>query len=189
RTRSLEKFFKDRNTDITLEFEVVGRFDLEAIKERLLSVISRYPEPVLDLTGGRELVLTAAGEISATCNIPIIQFDVKSGRVIPVKNAESIPESENPDIKIRDIITLNGGTLLPEDANWVLDSDFCEDIMSVFNICRENCGLWNRQATVFSYFEKYGKLDSFFRVSIDLVEIKRRKKEYFTDDDLIEKLK
>ncbi len=188
RKDALEKFFKDKETDISLEFEIVSRFDIKTIKERLLSVISRSDGPYLDLTGGKELIIAVAGELSEETGIPMIQFDVKSGKIIPVKNAEKLPLCENPDIKIKDIITLNGGTLIP-DKPWVMDADFCRDISVAWEICAENCGLWNRQATVFGNFEKYGKTDSFSRVSANAGELKRMRKDSLVDEGMIEKLK
>ena len=184
----LENFFKNKGIDISLEFEIVGRFNLEAAEEKLLSVISRYPDSFVDITGGRELLLTAAGKASYGKNISIIQYDPDSGKLKSLENGKELSDTADPDITIKDIIGLNGGTVLP-DAPWVLDADFCEDIKNVWELCRDNCGLWNRQATALGNFEKYGKLDAFFRVSTDLYDLRKRKKDAFINEELIEKLK
>ena len=189
RTKAIESFFMENCKGSIVDFEVVGRFDLEAVKERIASIVLKNPDAVIDITGGKELVIAALGEVLAENNVPVVQFDIKSGKIIPVKNAEGIEIIENPKIKIKDLISLNCGKVVKDDGDWTLDSDFCEDIESVFALSKENCGLWNRQATALGNFEKYGNLDAFFRVSINLYEIRKRKKDAFIDEALLEKLK
>ena len=189
RIKAVENFLEENCAGVKTEFEVVGRFDLEAVKERIASIILKNPDAVVDITGGKELVIAALGEVLAKNEVPVVQFDIKTGKIIPVKNADGINIAENPKIKIKDIISLNCGKVVKDDGGWTLDSDFCEDIENVFSLSRENCGLWNRQATALGNIEKYGKLDAFFRVSVNLYDIRKRKKDAFIDEALLEKLK
>ena len=98
--KSVEKFFRMKEIDIHIEYEYVSRYDYTSIVEKLNTVIDENPECCFDLTGGRELVLVAMGEVSAERNIPMFQFDLKSGGLICVKNCDELSTPNKKHISI-----------------------------------------------------------------------------------------
>ena len=63
RKSDLEHFFRMRKIDANISYEIVGRYDYEGIKEKLRSVIAENKDCLLELTGGKELLLTAVDKL------------------------------------------------------------------------------------------------------------------------------
>ena len=187
---SLKKFFEMKNINSELYFETVPRFDYEYTVNKLNELINQNEECCFDLTGGKELVLAAMGEISFTRNIPMIQFDVHSGKLIRIKNANGIIEPSKQMMNIDESVILNGGAVVKGDdcVIWSLDESFKNDIEIMWQINRENVRLWNRQTTVFGNFDKICN-DESLRISVDIEELKKRREDIFLNDDLIKRLK
>ena len=178
RISDLERFFELRGLDILFEYEIVGRYDYEFIYNKLNDIIDKNEDCCFDLTGGKELVLTAMGAVSALRDVPMLQFNVRTGNLIRVKNCDDIIETEKSIMTINENVVLNGGSIVYEDKNdfkWELTPEFQRDIETIWEICKKNCGLWNRQSNVFESFEKFGIIDDEHRVSVDLKRMKEGK--------------
>lgn len=178
RISDLEKFFEIRNIDVILEYEIVGRYDYEFIYNKLNDIIDKNEDCCFDLTGGKELVLTAMGAVSAIRNVPMIQFNVRTGNLIRVSHCDDIIETEKSTMMINECVVLNGGSIVYDDKDdfkWELNTDFKRDIETIWAICKRNCGLWNRQSNVFESFEKFGRIDDEYRVSVNLKHMKEGK--------------
>ena len=147
RCRDLERFFELRKQRVSLEFVAVERYSYESSLQVLETLLQTYPDCCFDLTGGKELVLTAMGELSTLHQIPMIQFNPRSGRFVRVKHANKMPDPAESFLSIRDGIVLNGGEIVTVGENsavWELSDDFREDIKKIWNISRKNCSKWNQ---------------------------------------------
>lgn len=191
RKRDLEKFFAMRNMNIETDFRQVDRYDYAAIEKTLNSILDENEDCCFDLTGGRELVLAAMGHVSAQRNIPMFQFNVRTGNVINVKNCENLLSDNSLSITIQECVALNGGGVVynrDDDFNWDMTDGFKKDVRTMWGICKKNCGLWNRQSNVFADFEKLGKIDENFKVSVNLAYMKEGRHDTFLSRRLIEQL-
>ncbi|MBE6688738.1 MAG: DUF1887 family protein [Ruminococcaceae bacterium] len=170
RRNSLENFIKLKGLDIQLEYQPVSASDYGYTFSILQDIVSKNPECCLDITGGEEILLAAMGAVSAQNNIPMVQMDVRSGRMIPIAFAESIPQTEKSQMTIEESIVLNGGLIVNDenDFEWNLTEDFKADIETMWNICKSGCGYWNRQCTSFYDIEQFTKPDDVMFVYIDL---------------------
>ena len=145
RTSALEKFFKLKGIDISLEYYVVKRDDYDDISDTLNNIVANNADCALDLTGGKELVLTAMGEVAANRDIPVFQFDINAGTIIKVKNCENIGVLPDVSMNISQCVTLNGGAVSYDDegeVEWELSYDFKCDIETMWNISRKNSRAW-----------------------------------------------
>lgn len=144
RKSDLERFLKMRKINADISYEIVSRYDYEGIKGKLKSIISENKDCLLDLTGGKELLLTAMGAVCESENIPTIQFNVRKGELIKVKNCENLPEPKKICLSINEIITLNGGAIVENEYKIKihLSPDFIKDIFSAWEIRRENPPMW-----------------------------------------------
>ena len=187
---ALERFFKMRKLDTVLEYEIVGRYNYEAIVEKLNSIVEKNDDCCFDLTGGKELVLTAMGEVSAKKAVPMFQFNVRTSELIRVKNCEKIFDRPKPHMSIIENVTLNGGSIVQNsdiDYQWSFADDLKSDVENMWHICRQNCGIWNRQCNAFGGFEFNGRVDG-LRVCVDLKKIKDNRFEVFIDKGIIDNL-
>lgn len=188
----LEKFFKMRGIDIKLEFEIVGRYDYIGIYDKLNSIIDRNEDCCFDLTGGKELVLTAMGAVSAMRNLPMLQFDIREDKLLRVNNCNGIPDPTKNSMTIAESVVMNGGAIVTDekdDFQWDMNADFKKDIEKIWGICKRNCGLWNRLSTVFENMERYGRVDSNFKVSVNISHMRNCHQDTFQDMRTIDMLK
>ena len=191
RISDLEKFFEIRNIDVILEYEIVGRYDYEFIYNKLNDIIDKNEDCCFDLTGGKELVLTAMGAVSAIRNVPMIQFNVRTGNLIRVSHCDDIIETEKSTMMINESVVLNGGSIVYDDKDdfkWELNTEFKRDIETIWAICKRNCGLWNRQSNVFESFEKFGRIDGEYRVNVNLKHMKEGKHDTLLNARIINEL-
>ncbi len=158
RRSDLESFFWLRGADIKFEYIVVGRYNYDEIYRKLNEIIDTNEDCCFDLTGGKELVLAAMGVVSEKRNIPMVQFNVRSGKLIRVKNTAGIPDEKDVGMKINECVVLNGGSVIEnakDDYLWKMTPDFICDVEIAWNICRRDCALWNRQVKVLTSFEHF----------------------------------
>ena len=191
RINDLRTFLKNRGLQIETEFEVVGRYDFDAIVDRLNYIVDRNEDCFFDLTGGKELVLTAMGVVSAERNVPMLQINIRTGNVIKIKNCEALPDGDKMAVSIDESILLNGGCVLRDndlDIEWDITDSFRRDVELMWKICRENCKQWNRQANSFEAFERYGRVDNTLGVYADLSHVALRGGETFISNEIINEL-
>jgi len=191
KTNALCKFFELRGLNIQFEFEIVGRYDFKSIVDKLNFVVDNNPDCHFDLTGGKELVLTAMGVVSALRNVPMFQINVRTGDIIRVSNCEEIIETEKNVLKLSEAIALNGCSIIyteGDDFEWDLTNDFLRDIETIWKISSRNCGLWNRQSNVFESFERLGKINEKFVVSANIKHMKEGKHDVLLNNRIIGEL-
>lgn len=191
RMDALEAFFSMRNFRIELEYIVVKRDDFAQICSVLHRVIDKNDNCCFDLTGGKELVLTAMGAVSAERNVPMLQFDVETGKMLRVRHAEDIPETENSAMTIAESVVLNGGSVVPDGElffEWDITEEFKKDVSVMWEICKDNCGLWNCCCFAFSILEQEGMIDNELRLSADVRCLEKKKIRILWDNDVIKAL-
>ena len=175
RKSDLEALFRNRGYTTEFQYEIVGRYDFDNICEKLISLAERNEDCCFDLTGGKELVLAAMGTLSERMAIPMIQFEIRSGKFIPILNCDKIEEPEPVNLSFKEITSLNGGGIVEkgsEDFEWNLTEDFKEDIRKMWNICRDNCAGWNKQTNILGGFEDPNHMCRKLEVSVSLTHTK-----------------
>ncbi|MBO5060788.1 MAG: DUF1887 family protein [Clostridia bacterium] len=191
RTEDLKRFFELRGVNIATEYEVVGRYDFDFIVNKLNEILDNNEDCCFDLTGGKELVLAAMGMVSALRDIPMLQFNVRSGNLIRVKNCDDIEDTQKSSMLISESVVLNGGVIVyndNEDFKWELTADFKRDIDTIWRMCKRNCGLWNRQSNVFESFERFGRIDDTLTVSVSLKHMRDGKHDTMLNSRIINEL-
>lgn len=188
RADALEKFFKKRGVDAIIEYRIVSRYDFENIVLNLNEILDENEDCVFDLTGGKELVLAAMGAVSFERNIPMFQFNIRTGNFIRIKNCDDIEDTEKSIMTIDECVELNGGIISYDeigDFDWDLNDDFKSDIEKIWDICKINSGLWNRQSCSFENFEKFGQIDENLTVTVNIAHMKNLKQDVLLNSRII----
>lgn len=192
RIAALETFFAMRQFHTKFEYKIVESDNFSQICSMLHSIIDRNEHCVFDLTGGKELVLTAMGAVSVERNIPMLQFNVETGEMLRVRNAEDISETQKSTMTIAESVVLNGGSVVP-DCNgffeWDITEEFKEDIKTMWEICKENCGLWNVICFVFSTLELNGAVTEDLKITADVYCLKKKRININWENDVITSLR
>ena len=184
--KAISNLLARKNINTKLEYEIVSRYDYNSIVNKLNTILDLNDDCYFDITGGKDIILAALGEVAYCRNVPVFQLNVITGEFIPVKNCSALPETQKSSLTISECVDVNGCAVMhnyEEDFVWDLNPDFKKDIETMWSLCKKNCGLWNRESLVFESLEKYGSIDSSLFVRADL----KRMKEMHCDTLLVKR--
>ena len=169
-----QRFLSEKGLKIKLEYLSVNKNNLWDIVSKLSSVVEKEEECTFDLTGGEDLVLVATGIIFHTYKdkkkVHMHRFNIRNGTTIDCDNDGKVPYQGDPELSVEEWIALHGGIV----ANKATEKEETllahrEDIMKIWNLCRENPGLWNFQVGILNEFQKYrAGTENPLRIYIDI---------------------
>ena len=148
--RSLKRYFEHRQCPVRLTFIPVSMLDAVKIERVLREVLSSRPDCAIDISGGTDAALFAAG--AASGDLPVFTYSRRKNTFYEIKNA---PFAKGQRCTVRldaeSCFLMAGGTLLPgrEDNRKLRDRvELIDRLFSVFTQYRR---IWNRQV---SYIQK-----------------------------------
>ncbi len=110
----LRAFFRRRGWEPELIFMEASLFKADRILRQLLSIGEKYPDCAVDVTGGSDAALFAAGMFSAQSGAPAFTYSRKKNRFYDISGAAF---ADNLDCtlsySVEDFFLMAGGTLLP----------------------------------------------------------------------------
>lgn len=147
--RAVYRFFRSRGIRAKARFYYIDTTDLGLILKLLHAIRKDYPDCVFDCTGGKDLVLLAAGIFCMENRVPAYYMDIASRRFINLFGCESLQKQFSvPDLSAENIFALTGAKLVGSGhfKGETLDSEFEDDVLAVWNeILRDQNG-WHRTA-------------------------------------------
>ena len=147
--RAVYRFFRSRGIRAKARFYYIDTTDLTLILKLLHAIRKDYPDCVFDCTGGKDLVLLAAGIFCMENRVPAYYMDIASRRFINLFGCESMQKQFSvPDLSAENIFALTGAKLVGSGhfKGETLDSEFEDDVLAVWNeILRDQNG-WHRTA-------------------------------------------
>ena len=114
RQEQIGDFFCHRGWNPELIFMEASLYKVDRILRQLLSISETYPDCALDVTGGSDAELFAAGMFAAKANVSAFTYSRKKNRFYNISGAEfadNIPC--NILYSVEDFFLMTGGTLLP----------------------------------------------------------------------------
>jgi len=159
--------FSRRGCDTEFECKCVGRNNPEVIAEVLCELIDTYKDCAFGLTGGEETYLLALGmvlERRKNENIEIHRFNVAKNTITDIdKNGKTVFKGKPPVLSVEENIRIYGGDIINEDErpdgtrDWDMNEEFCEDIDTMWEICKSDTKKWNCQISILSQAEETAK--------------------------------
>ncbi|MBP3493802.1 MAG: DUF1887 family protein [Oscillospiraceae bacterium] len=128
RQDALRAFFQNRGWDPELIFMETSLFKSDRILRQLVSVSEKYPDCAVDVTGGSDAALFAAGMFSAQTGAPAFTYSRKKNCFYDISGA-AFADNVNCTLSysVDDFFRMAGGTLLPGRVdNEVLASYFAD---------------------------------------------------------------
>lgn len=127
RQEKLRAFFLHRGWEPELIFLEVSLFKADRILRQLLAIGRKYPDCALDVTGGSDAALFAAGMFAAQTGAPAFTYSRKKNRFYDISGAEF---ADNLDCtlsySVEEFFMMAGGTLLPGRVNNTILSEYLE---------------------------------------------------------------
>ncbi|MEG0304776.1 MAG: DUF1887 family CARF protein [Oscillospiraceae bacterium] len=139
------RILKSRGLKTKPRFYYIDTTNLAAIYRTLAAVVRDYPGCMFDFTGGKDLVLLAAGIFCKENNVPGYYIDVETRRFCPVFGCEELrAEFHLPRFRAEDVFALAGATMSGNGhfELSLINETFEEDVFAVWNIMMKNPDAW-----------------------------------------------
>ena len=162
----LRLYFRHRSLHVELIFYRAGMFDAEEVLKVFRKVLSLYPDSVLDITGGTDAVLFAAGLLSAESSIPVITYSRKENKFYNIRTApfrDDLP----CDVcyTVEDCFLMAGGSMRPGRVDNSILSDYLDDIEPFFRVYLKHRRPWTKIVT---FIQRLSPADSEGRFSLSV---------------------
>ena len=141
----LQKYFRHRGLDTEVVFLEASLYNCAKIERLLSSVTERYPDCVVDITGGTETALFACGRHCAKTGTPAFTYSRKRKCFYNVHNApfaEDLPC--NLQHSIEDCFLMAGGALRMGRVDNSILGGYMRDIEPFFDFYMKNRLDWTR---------------------------------------------
>lgn len=131
----LKAFFLRRGWEPELIFMQASLFKADRIYRQLLSIGEKYPDCAVDVTGGSDAALFAAGMFSAETGAPAFTYSRKKNRFYDISGADFADDIEcTVSYSVEEFFLMAGGTLLPGRVDNYLLEKYLEDFEPFFSV-------------------------------------------------------
>lgn len=146
--KKLRDFFRHRGMKIELIFIRASVYDAEAMLRVFRKILAQYPEASLDITGGTDAVLFAAGLLSAETQIPVFTYSRRRNRFYNIQNA-GFAMNVLCDIaySVEDCFLMAGGTMRPGRVDNSILFRYLNDIEPFFRLFLKHRRKWTKIVT------------------------------------------
>lgn len=133
--KNLTEYFKHSGLNTELVFLETSMYNSSKIEKQLLSITEKYPDCVLDITGGTDAALFAGGKLCAQFGTPTFTYSRKRNCFFSIHNAD-FAEGLHCGInhKIEDCFLMAGGALRAGRVDNSILSNYMNDIEPFFNV-------------------------------------------------------
>ena len=134
RQEQIAAFFHHRGWDPELIFLETSLYKVDRILRQLLDVSERFPDCAMDVTGGSDAELFAAGMFAAQANVRAFTYSRRKNRFYNISGAE-FAEDLPCDISysVKEFFLMAGGTLLPGRVDNGVLKEYLDDIDPFFD--------------------------------------------------------
>ena len=148
--RSLRAYFEYRKVNVKLTFIPVSMLDAVKIERVLQEVLEAHPDCAIDISGGTDAALFAAGAVSG--KRAVFTYSSKRNAFFEIKNAP-FARGVACDVRLdaRSCFLMAGGTLMPGRVDNRELEFRLPQIEKLFDIYTKYRRIWNRQI---SYIQK-----------------------------------
>lgn len=141
----MRRFLRHRGIESKLVFLQTEIYDTERILAKLNAVIKRYPDCVLDITGGTDAALFAGGLICAKTNLPAFTYSRKRNRFFNIHNAAFADGLEcHVQYSVEDCILAAGGAMRTGRVDNSLLYKYAEHFDEFFSIYLKYKSSWTK---------------------------------------------
>ena len=133
RQEKLRAFFLRRGWEPELIFMTASLFKADRIFRQLLSIGEKYPDCAVDVTGGSDAALFAAGMFSAQTGAPAFTYSRKKNCFYDISGAAFADNLEcTLSYSVEDFFLMAGGTLLPGRVDNAILTKYLKDFDPFF---------------------------------------------------------
>lgn len=153
-------FFKKRGLEIEIEFIKSNIFNTDKILRQLDYIYENYKDCCLDVTGGNDATLFAAGMFCEKTKVPTFTYSRKKNLFFNIKNAEFADGLRcTLEYSVEDFFLMTGGRLRNGRVDNSILSKYMDKFDDFFNIFLKYRRDWGDAITFFTRISQCPKED------------------------------
>lgn len=160
--KSLQEHFSARGLKMELEFAETSLYKADKILNRLRKLTDQYPDCALDITGGTDAALFAAGMLCREKGIPAFTYSRKQNRFYDILNApfaDGTPCDLN--YTVEEFFRIAGGRMRPGRVNNALMKRHLDQFDGFFDLYLRYRRKWIGAVTFFQRISQTREEDIF----------------------------
>ena len=146
--KKLRSYFAWRAQKAELIFHKADIFNVHSVLELLRLITARYGDCAIDITGGTDAVLFAAGMLCSDADFPVFTYSLKKNKFYNIKNAafaDGLPCTIS--YRVEDFFRMAGGSMRQGRVDNSILSSYMEDFDPFFRVFMDNRREWDRIVT------------------------------------------
>lgn len=152
RQQKLAAFYRKRGWEPELIFVGTSLFEADRILRQLFTIEEKYPDCAIDVTGGSDAALFAAGMFAARKGVPAFTYSRRKNRFYDISGADFADDLYcDLTYSIEDFFLMAGGTLLPGRVDNHILSQYLPYFDSFFSCFLRFRHEW---PTIISYIQR-----------------------------------
>lgn len=152
RQRKLREYFQHRGLDSECIFIESSIYNAAKVKRQLQSLLEKYEDCVLDITGGTDAALFGGGLLCADSDLPVFTYSRKKGEFYNIHNAD-FAENLPCEIqyKVEDCFLMAGGAMRMGRVDNAVLGQYMDVIDPFFALYMKHRRDWTR---IISYIQR-----------------------------------
>ena len=134
RQEQIGDFFQHRGWNPELIFVEASQYKVDRILRQLLMISEKFPDCALDVTGGSDAELFAAGLFASKADVRVFTYSRRQNRFYNISRADFADNLPcNISYSVKDFFLMAGGTLLPGRVDNGILRGYLDDIDPFFD--------------------------------------------------------
>lgn len=142
--QKLREYFAHRGVQAELEFVTASLLDASAVAKHLREVVARYSDCALDIAGGTDAALFAAGLLCANVDIPVFTYSRKRNTFFDIRGAAFARDLPcQVRLRVEDCFLMAGGAMRTGRVDNAVLARYAELIPQLYLIYMKYRRQWN----------------------------------------------
>ena len=143
--QNLQKYFKVRGESCELIFVRAKVYDSEAMLRLFQKIVKQYPDCAIDITGGTDAVLFAAGLLAAGMEIPVFTYSRRKHCFYDIKNAPFAAKLPcDVHYSVEDCFMMAGGSMRQGRVDNAILGGYLDSVDPFFFLYMRHRRSWNK---------------------------------------------
>ena len=174
---------KKKKIDTEVIWQRVDCENLPLLIQTLEHTVTQEKDCIIDVTGGEDLVLVAAGtvyeKLRHSRNLQLQRFDLASGRFFDCDGDKTVLNTKLPQLTVEENIALRGGVVRYQSRQgagtepWKISNTLKEETDILWELSCQDPSQWNSAISVLRGQEKCSDRKNGLRVTVQLDRMKR----------------
>ena len=161
----IRKLLDSRKLPTQVLAQSVPYGDMDSAKDVLTRLVAKYPDAILDVSGGSEMMISLAGTISETFDVPIYQRRRRSSH-IHWQNGFKYT-TNRVHLTVSEVVSLHCGVILNAQKAPKPKEELTRDIRTLWEVARTNMAGYNALCNSLSYLMKRNRSQSELELTVD----------------------